>query len=319
MSDTWLEVMRREPSPEFKEQLRRRLRDEDAAALAPASSKRHFMLAAAAVVVLSALLSVPAVRASASEFLSLFRVVNFVAVPVEPGRLDRLEANELGIGTLIGEHVEVLADPGPSVAVASLDQAASAAGMSIAVPQWLPNDSTIIETTVTREGAVRITANATRLQQVMDALGITDLSVPAGLDGQTVTVRVPPVVMVRYDHAGRRSRLYQARAPQVSLPSSVNLAALGEIGLRILGLSPADARQFAQAIDWNTTLLVAIPQGVSSVRQVTINGRPGIVLQHEPASQSPTSVVLWSTTDRVFALVSIKEIEQVLAMANSVQ
>jgi hypothetical protein len=277
------------------------------------------MLAAAAVVVLSALLSVPAVRASASEFLSLFRVVNFVAVPVEPGRLDRLEANELGIGTLIGEHVEVLADPGPSVAVASLDQAASAAGMSIAVPQWLPNDSTIIETTVTREGAVRITANATRLQQVMDALGITDLSVPAGLDGQTVTVRVPPVVMVRYDHAGRRSRLYQARAPQVSLPSSVNLAALGEIGLRILGLSPADARQFAQAIDWNTTLLVAIPQGVSSVRQVTINGRPGIVLQHEPASQSPTSVVLWSTTDRVFALVSIKEIEQVLAMANSVQ
>lgn len=319
MNDAFMNALRQEPSPEFKEHVRRRLRDEDATALAPVRSRRRFALAAAAVVILSALLAVPAVRASASRFLSLFRVANFVAVQVEPGRLDRLEANELEIGKLIGEHVQVLADPGPPIAAASLEQAASTAGMSLALPQWLPNDTRIIETAVMGERVLRINASATRLQQVMDALGITDLTAPPELEGQVVNVRVPPVVMVRYEHGNRRSRLFQARVPQVTLPTSVNLATLGEIGLRILGLSPADARRFAQATDWHSTLLVPIPPGVKSFKRVSINGRPGIVLQHQPPDQSPTSVVLWSTPDRVFALVSIAGLEDVLGMAESVR
>jgi hypothetical protein len=318
MNDVWMHALRSEPSREFKEQLRRRLREHDGA-VAPAASRRHIAIAVTAVVVVAGLLAVPAVRASASRFLSLFRVVNFVAVQVQPSRLDRLEAEQLEIGKLIGEHVDVIADPGRPLSVTSLDDAAAAAGMPIATPQWLPDDSSILETTVTGEQIVRITANAVRLQQVMDALGITDLSAPAALDGQVVNLRIPPVVMVRYDHGGLRSRLYQARAPQVTLPTSVDLETLGEIGLRILGLSPTDARQFAHAIDWHTTLLVPVPPFVSSFRQVTINGNPGIVVQHQPTHQSPTSVVLWSTTDRVFALVSIQELEQVLAMADSVR
>jgi hypothetical protein len=319
-NDAWLDTLRSEPSPLFKEQLRRRLRADDTAAVAPSAGHRRAALSAAAVGILSALLAVPAVRASASEFLSLFRVSNFVAVQVEPNRLDRLEAEQLEIGKLIGEHVQVLADPGPPVIVASLEAAASAARMPLAVPQWLPHDSSILETAVTGERVLQISASAVRLQQVMDALGITDLSAPAGLDGQIVSVRIPPVVMVRYDHAnGRRTRFFQARAPQVTLPESVDLQALGEIGLRILGLSAADARQFAQAIDWHSTLLVPIPPVVSSFRHVTINGRPGIALQHQPREQSPTSVVLWSTEDRVFGLVSIAGMQDALAMAESVR
>src|SRR5919108_1809671 len=154
MNDAFMNGLRQEPSPEFKEQLRRRLRDQEAAALAPTHARRHVAYAAAAVVVFSALLAVPAVRASASRFLSLFRVANFVAVQVEPGRLDRLAAKELEIGKLIGEHVQVLADPGPPIAAASLSQAASTAGMSLSLPQWLPNDTRIIETAVMGERVV---------------------------------------------------------------------------------------------------------------------------------------------------------------------
>ena len=43
-------------------------------------------------------------------------------------------------------------------------------GMPVAVPQWLPNGSSILETSVIGERVVQITANAVRLQQVMDAL-----------------------------------------------------------------------------------------------------------------------------------------------------
>jgi hypothetical protein len=319
MTDVFLHSLRRHPSAEFKEHLRRRLRDEEAAAQAPATSHRRLFLIAAAVVLLSVLSAVPGVRASAAQFLSLFRVVNFVAVQVQPSRLDSLKAQDLEIGKLIGEHVQVLADPGPPFAVGSLDEAAKVAGMPIAVPQWLPADTRIIETMAQGERVVRITASATRLQQVMDALGISDLTAPAVLEGQVVNIRVPPVVMVRYETANRRARLFQARAPQVTLPTSVDLAALGEIGLRILGLSKDDARQFARAIDWHSTLMVPVPPNVSSFRQVTIGGRPGILMEHQPPDQSPTHVILWSTSDRVFALVSIHGLEQALGMADSVR
>lgn len=319
MNDAFMNSLRQDPSPEFKDQLRIGLRDEDAAALTPARSRRHVAFAAAAVVVLSALLAVPAVRASAAKFLSLFRANRLVAVQVQPNRLEQLEAKDLEIGKLIGEQVQVVIDPGPPVAAASLDQAARTAGMSVAVPQWLPKDSQIIETSVMGERVVRITASATRLQQVMDALGITDLSAPAELEGQVVNVRVPPVVMVRYEHGRFRSRLFQTKTPQVTLPKSVNLATLGEIGLRILGLSEADAHQFAQTIDWNSTLLVPIPPVVSSFRHITVNGGPAMLLQHQPQGQAHTTVVLWSHADRVFALVSIASLEDVLAMAESIR
>ena len=321
MTDVQMDALRRDPSSEFTEQLKRRLRADDDAVSAetPASGWRRPLLVAAIVAICGALLAVPAVRASASRFLSLFRVINFVGVQVAPGRLDQLKAEQLEIGKLIGEQVEVLADPGPAAPVASLDEAASLAAMPLALPQWLPDNSHIIEMAVSGEHVVRVTASATRLQQVMDVLGITDLTAPPELEGQTVNLRVPPVVMVRWEHGNRRSRLFQARVPQVTLPESVDLATLGEIGLRILGLTPTDAHNFAQSIDWNTTLLVPVPPGVSSFRHVTIAGRPGIVMQHQPPSQALTTVALWSTDDRVFGLVSIMELEQVLAMADSVQ
>ena len=317
--DAWLRALRSDPSTLFKEQLRARLRTHEPATNTRREWPRRALVAAAAVVVVGVLISVPGVRASVAQFVSLFRVVNVVAIPVDSSRLDRLKAENLEIGALIGEQVEVVQDPGAPVNVASLADAAAAAGMTLAVPQWLPNNTQVIETAVVGERVLRVTANSVRLQQVMDALGIDDLTVPAGLDGHVVNVRVPPVVMIRYDHGGRRSRLFQARSPQLTLPNSIDVQALGEIGLRILGLAPAEAKQFAQAMDWHTTLIVPVPPNASSFRQVNIGGHLGVVIQHQPRNQSPTHTLVWSTPDRVFALVSIQDITQTLAMAESVR
>ena len=124
---------------------------------------------------------------------------------------------------------------------------------------------------------------------------------------------------IRYDHSGRRSRLIQARSPQMALPDGIDLQALGEIGLRILGMAPAEAQQFAKAIDWHSTLIVPVPPNASSFRQINIGGHLGVVIQHQPRNGSLTHMVLWSTPDRVFALLSTEHWEQVLAMADSVR
>ncbi len=319
--DPWLRALRSDPSPLFKAQLRERLRAQEPAPLDTRRDwPRRSAFLAAAVILVAALISVPGVRASVAQFVSLFRVVNVVAVPVDSSRLDRLKAEDLQIDALIGEHVQVVQDPGPPLEVPSLGDAAAAAGMPLATPQWLPNNTRVMETAVVGERVMRVTANSQRLQQVMDALGINDLSVPAGLDGQVVNVHVPPVVMIRYDHQnGRRSRLFQARTPQLTLPNSIDVQALGEIGLRILGLPPAEAKQFAHAIDWHTTLVVPVPPNASSFRQVDIGGHRGVLIQHQPRNQSPTTTVVWSTPERVFALVSIQNVTEVMAMASSVR
>jgi hypothetical protein len=323
-SEAWLSALRSDPSPLFKAQLRKRLRAQEAALLDSARGGRAWprraVVAAAAVIVVAVLISVPGVRASVAQFVSLFRVINVVGVRVDSSRIDRLKAEDLQIDTLVGEHVQVVQDPGPPVPVLSLVDAAAAAGMTLATPQWLPDNTQVIETAVIGERVLRVTADSLRLQQVMDALGINDLTVPAGLDGQIVNVRVPPVVMIRYDHQhNRRSRLFQARTPQLTLPNSIDVRALGEIGLRILGLPPAEAKQFAQAIDWHTTLVVPVPPNASSFQQVDISGHRGVLIQHQPRNQSPTTTIVWSTPERVFALVSIQHVAEVMAMATSVR
>ncbi len=318
--DAWLHALRSDPSPLFKAQLRDRLRAQDPVVETDRHWPRRALVAAAAVIVMGVLISVPGVRASVAQFVSLFRVVNVVAVPVDSSRLDRLEAEDLEIGTLIGEQVQMVQDPGAPVNVASFADAEAAAGMTLATPQWLPGNSRVIETAVMGERVMRVTANSQRLQQVMDALGINDLEVPDGLDGHVVNVRVPPVVMIRYEHEkARRTRLFQARTPQLTLPSSIDVRALGEIGLRILGLPKAEARQFAQTIDWHSTLVVPVPPNATSFQQVDIAGRRGVLVQHQPRNQSPTTTIIWSTPERVFALVSIQHVSEAMAMATSVR
>lgn len=328
--DAWLHALRTDPSPQFAEQLRARLRaQEPAAAAATVTGDAHHahahnrirraLIPAAAVAIVGALITVPGVRASVAQFVSLFRAVNFVAVPVDSGRLERLKTENLEIGTLIGEHVELVQDPGPPQNVASLEEAGAAAGMSIVVPQWLPENTEVLETSVMGERLVRVTADGQRLQQVMDALGINDLKAPAELDGRIINIRVPPVVTIRYAHGNRRSRLIQARSPQLTLPGSLDLQALGEIGLRILGLGPAEAREFSHVIDWHSTLIVPVPPNALSFRQITIAGHLGVIIQHHPKNGSLTHTVVWSTPERVFVLLSTEAWESVLSMADSVR
>jgi hypothetical protein len=317
--ENWLHALRGDPPPQFKEHLRARLRALEPTIETRRDWPRRVLVAAAAVLLVTVLVSVPAVRASVAQFVSLFRVVNFVAVPVDANRLARLKADNLGVDALIGENVQIVKAPGEPVKMSSVQEAAAFAGMTVATPQWLSPNTQVLDTAVVGEREVRVTANGERLQQVMDALGIDDLTVPAGLDGRVVDVRVPPVVVIRYDHGEQRTRLVQARSPQVTLPEGIDLRALGEIGLRILGLQAAEAKQFAQAIDWNSTLLVPVPPTASSFRQVNINGHLGVVIRHYPKNESPINTVIWSTPDRVFVLMSTQEWDQVLAMAQSVR
>jgi hypothetical protein len=316
MDDSPLYSLRDDPAPAFAAELRASLGRSERTA--PARRGLPLAKAAASLVIVAAaagLLAVPAVRASAQSFLAMFRIVDFVAVPLGERGIASLE--RIDLPGLVGEHVQVTGEA-PPTPVSSAEEASAAAGYAARVPAWLPEGATLVEAAVTSARTVRVTADAARLDGVMEALGITDLEVPPGLDGQTLTVDVPPVVMLRYRHDKLHTRFLQAPSPAVTLPGGVELAALGEIGLRILGLAPEEARELAHGIDWTSTLLVPLPPTTQSFRKIEVNGHPAVAIQHQPPDQSPTSMILWSDGERVFALMSLLNMSQAVQMALSV-
>ena len=131
--DRWLHALRTDPSPLFKAQLREQLREQEPAGETRREWPRRALVAAIVVIAVAVLSSVPAVRASVVQFASLFRVINVVGVPVSSNHLDRLKAENLQIDQIIGEHVEILEDPGPPVSMPSLADAAAAAGMTLEI------------------------------------------------------------------------------------------------------------------------------------------------------------------------------------------
>jgi len=322
MDDRFLNDLRREPRPEFASRLRDRLRTHEAVGgrprWAPALAGG---LAVAAMVVAFTL---PSVRASAQAFLDLFRVRNFAAVPVDAERIRALEEKDIDIRKLLADRVETVKEPNPPREYPSVDAAGAAAGLDVREPAELPKGFAFEKVEVRGDGAARVTIDAERLRSVLETLDLRDVRVPDGIDGRVVEVRVPPIVVQSFKRGEKgRVELIQARSPEVSLPAGIDLAQLGEIGLRIVGLSADEARRFSRTIDWGSTLLVPVPSKAGSFVEVEVRGTRGLLVtknRHEgPASGREGSVLLWSEGDRVYGICGNLESVNLIQMANSLR
>lgn len=327
MDDRFLKELRKEPREPFARSLKERLRAHDvhAAEKRPLPRFAPAFGALAAVLAVVVLFSIPAVRVSAQAFLDLFRVRNFAAVTVDPNRLAQLRDQQLDIESILGKPT-VTQDPGPPQAFTSAGAAAAAAGYPLRELVGVPGVTA--DTTYVR-GETRATmhVDTSKLRSLLTALAIDDVGVPAGIDGADVSVHVPPVARTVYSNEGKRVWLLQAPAPELGLPAGVDVAQLGEIGLRIAGLSPSEAKQFAGTIDWHSTMIVPVPAGASSFRQVDVRGHKGLLVTLEPRRDRARggngrggSRLLWSDGDRVYALVTQDQSDvTVVELANAVQ
>jgi len=319
MDDQFLHDLRREPAPAFARRLRVSLQQRDLAEDSRAGAPRAVRWAAlaASVVIVSVAFTFPSVRAGAQAFLDLFRVVSITGLAFDAARLDELEASGLDLPRMLGGQVEVLAEPGPTISFATPEDAAAAAGIPVRSPAWIPVGWERSSIEVIGEHAMRVTASTQSLEQLLDHLAIDDVSLPLGLDGETATVRVPPVVTTTYRNGDQVFRLTQSRSPEVEFPAGVDLAALAEIGLRLLGLERDEAYRFAQSIDWRTTLIVPVPAAAAAFREVDVAGGNGLLIESRQPRGS--HLLLWAADERVFALGGSLRPAAMLEMAQTVQ
>lgn len=328
MNDTFLHDQRREPDPGYARALRERLRGiEDERE--PRGFRLHPAFASAlAVALVAAAFTVPAVRVAAQSALDLFRVHSFAAVQIDAGRMDKLrqlhDQADQDPSLSVFDKQDVMKDPGRPVEYPSADLAASAAGLpGLRKPGSLPSGLRFEKAAVTGRGEARLTVHADRLQHVLDALGVDDVRVPAGLEGQTFTVHMPATVVQRYVSGERHLAIIEGTSPEVALPPGVDLRRLGEIGLRVLGLDAAEARRIAASVDWRSTLLVPVPANAASFRQVDVNGHQGLYVRMDGdagrAGSNRGAMVMWTEGERVFAVQSDLPGEDVLEVAQSLR
>lgn len=334
MDDQFLYDFREDPSPEFADTLRRKLSNE--AAPEPGSRspiwRKPVALAVSVAAVFLILLSFPAVRAVAQQFLDLFRVQRFVAISADPDRLKQIAriANEgFDLKSLLSRNVRVVKEPERLQPVDSVAAAEQLTGLTVQLPATLPSGVVQEQMLAGGEGALEFTADTALLQDVLDALDLRDVWVPQQLNGAVVKVRMPPRVVTNYERNGMaRATLLQAASPEITLPQGVHLPEIVEIALRILGMSLDEARQYAYSIDWHGTLLVPVPADVASFREVEVGTSQGLLIelngQRRPGASrrlqgEQGSMVLWSDDGKVYSLSGTINKRDLLQMASAIQ
>lgn len=282
--------------------------------------RRSWVGTAGAALALVSLLLFPPVRAAADELLQVFRVRQVVFFPVDPARVDQLEELDIAVPTLFAREPTILNSPAPPRDVEAVGEASQAVGFPVRAPAALPTTPTERSITVRDRTLLSMQVNVDALRQMLAIAGIDDVTLPDALGDEPITIDVSPWAAQRYAGPDWSIELYQGRSPDVTLPEGVDLATLGRTGLRVLGMSEAEAETVSRQIDWTSTLVVPIPPRVQDVRSVSVGGHDGLLVgTSEERSQS--WLLYWQEDDLFYILEANGTLSdaEVLAAANSLR
>ena len=322
MDDQFLRHLKKQPSPEFAGRLRATLRalpPSAVARVAPAATLQRWFAAAASIAVVGFAFTLPPVQAAAEAFLQIFRVRQFTGVQFDIERIRSLESSGLRPEAIFGDVEPLTGEPQP-VSYATAADAGAAAGIRVRTPAWIPQGYSAAEIMGSSEFAARITLKTAGLQAVLDALGLGDVELPEGLDGQAATVRVPPIVTQRYVNGDRNIHVIQAQSPDVSFPAGVDLSQLAYAALRVLGMPRDEAYRMSVTIDWRSTLIVPVPSQAVAYRPINVAGNEGLLIEGLARDeQYPGGALMWSAGGETFAVTGPVSGEELLEIAQTLQ
>jgi hypothetical protein len=289
-----------------------------------------------ALLILTMIVAFPSTRALASELLNLFRVQQVQVVPVDFTGLEQLTGDgALGnqFTELISDSVDMQQEPGEPVQAASADEASQLAGFTVRIPSGM----TPSQINVTGGAAFSMTLDRTKAQALLDEAGRSDLVLLASVDGAEISVDIPTSVSVAFGtcpkpgsgKSGNHEQsiterrypdcviLAQIPSPSVNAPADLDIEALARIGLEFTGMSPEEAAELTNTVNWTSTLLVPIPRNAAFHEQVSVDGVTGTLIQR-PSDDSPQFALLWVKDGIIYAISGLgTNSQQAIEMANS--
>ena len=195
---------------------------------------------------------------------------------------------------------------------------------------------------VTGRHAFNMTVNRDRLQTVFNQAGHPEISVPQALDGAPLKVEIPRAVEIQYGHCPTPAsasqtlannisgptpasteysdclRLREGPNPIVNVPPGVDVGKLAEIGLETAGMNPTQVREFLQTIDWQSTLVMAVPRFLRSYEAVKVAGAKGTLLSMA-GRRGPGYALLWAKNGKGYLLTGFGDSSHAVELADSVK
>jgi hypothetical protein len=195
---------------------------------------------------------------------------------------------------------------------------------------------------VTGQHAFSMTVNRDRLQTVFNQAGHPEISVPQTLDGAPLKVEIPRAVEIQYGHCPTPAsasqtlannisgptpasteysdclRLREGPNPIVNVPPGVDVEKLAEIGLETAGMNPTQVREFLQTIDWQSTLVMAVPRFLRSYEAVKVAGAKGTLLSMA-GRRGPGYALLWAKNGKGYLLTGFGDSSHAVELADSVK
>jgi hypothetical protein len=108
-------------------------------------------------------------------------------------------------------------------------------------------------------------------------------------------------------------------SPNVTAPPELDVEQLGQLYLRMLGMSQREAIRFSRNIDWTTTLVVPVPSTEAKYEDVRVDGVTGTFIQARDPDDGPEYVLMWLKDDIVYALIGSGDKASALEIARSLE
>ncbi len=278
---------------------------------------RPVWIGLAVMIIVSLFIFYPPLRTAASDFLGVFRVRKFVAVPINVSALENPTFTNL-LESALSEHVTPVREPGPPVAVASVDEATAAMGFAVRLPSALPQGYSAQPTMMIQDGfAFRAQVDMEYVRAIRDALGRSHVPIPPGLDGAVLDVHVPKILAADYRSERSPLTVVQAVSPEIQLPPNLDLQQIGEFGLRLAGIPEEQARAMAAAIDWANTLIIPVPLGYASYEEVSVAGTRGVLIGESAPDGAGHRMLVFEKDGIVYGLQGVLPAHELLAAAES--
>ncbi len=293
------------------------------------------------VLILAIALAFPPVRAIANSFLGLFRVQQIAVVQVNPGDLPEQLGTSSQLENLISSNVS-FEETGEPQEAASVEEASQLAGLPVRLPVGIEGEKVL---RVQPGGWVSFDIDYQLVQAVLNEIGREDIQLPPSIDGATVTLDIPTAVAAMYGsceadlemarqaarekgfdpddpsipHLPNCTTLMQMPSPVIEAPPGIDIAQLGEAFLQVMGLSPEEAAQFSQTVDWTTTLVIPIPRYGMAYEEVAVDGVEGILILQDEKIPAENYVLIWVKEGVLYTLTGPGDEAEALGIANSLR
>ncbi|MBY0503791.1 MAG: hypothetical protein K2X03_07770 [Bryobacteraceae bacterium] len=174
--------------------------------------------------------------------------------------------------------------------------------------------------------AVERTIDRARIEAALTARRAPPIAFPAALDGGTVAIRWRgPAVLTHYGHCPRLIGpwdacvfLIQQNPPALELPAGVNLSEYTEFSLRLIGLSPADARALREQLPVAPSLFLPFDESTLDVSIIPLLNGTGTLVRYKPTPAGQAFTLQWTEGGQLFTLTG-RDPSQAAAMANSLE